>query len=205
MNRWEKEPADNLDFSEVRKRADVSMRSRDWPSASADYLALAKKDPYNGHAWYRCASSFNAQRNLVYQSLQGALVDSGEDQRSNAAVEKSKKQLEDLQEELKRLGEQAKEAFKKSKDFARYRADSLLNLAAIESYEGNNAASLGYLEEFVNNGNYTARGLARYRVFGVSETLLDSPTAQETDLQIRLHAESRFWKIVRREQRNQSQ
>jgi len=205
MSRLDKEPADSTDFSQARKRADVSMRTRDWTSASADFLALAKQDPYNGHAWYRCASSFNAQRNLVYQSIQTALADLNEAQESDTSEEESEETLKELQADLDRLGAQAKEAFSKAKQFARYRADSLLNLAAIESYEGNNAASLGYLEQFVNNGNYTARGLARYRVFGVSSgSIFETPEVDEPKIQVRLHSEAKFWEIVGKERKNQS-
>ena len=200
MGRLDDDPPDNSDFSEIRKRADVSMRTHDWKSASADYLSLAKKDPYNGHVWYRCASMFNAQRNEVFQSLQTALAEAGEAEDSS---DSSEELLNSLRADLDRLSDQSRKAYKKAKEFARYRADSLLNLAAIESYEGNNSQSLDYLEEFVGQGNFTARGLERYRVFGVTGPVFDSLEGSD-EVQDRLHSEKRFWEIVRRERRNHS-
>lgn len=205
MSRLDKEPEGDSDFSAVRKRADVSITDRDWESASVDYLKLAEQDPYNGHAWYRCATSFNAQRNELFHQLQGARADAKEAQAElNATSPETEELIMSLQTELDRLGGEAKNAFAKAKEFARYRADSLLNLAAIESYEGNNSDSLEHLDQFVDNGSYTSRGLSHYRVFGVGGPQSASPLGQPNSVQVRLHAEPKFWEIVRKEGFNQS-
>ena len=200
MSGLDKEAPSNSDFSDTRKRADASMRSRDWTSASADFMALTEKDPYNGHAWYRGASGFNAQRNDLLQMIRDARDEPATPGAPRPSTEESEALLDELKADLDRLSEQAKRAYKKAKEFARYRADSLLNLAAIESYEGDYTESLDFLEEFVGHGNYTARGLERYRVFGFTESGFDV----EDDVRARLHNVPRFWDIVRKERSNQS-
>ena len=205
MGRLDKEPPGDSDFSETRKRADVSMRNQDWKSATADFRSLTRKDPYNGHAWYRCASSLNAQRHQVYQSLQEALAETSQAQESSGLTGESEKLLSELRADLDRISAEAKDAFKKAKEFARYRGNSLLHLAAIESREGNKAMSLEYLSQFVGNGNYTRRGLESYRDFGVGGPEFANSAAPDGNLDVRLHAEPKFWEIVRKESYNQSQ
>ena len=204
MSRLDSEPPDNSEFSEARKRADVSKRNQDWKAASADFLVLAQKDPYNGHAWYKCAESFDAQRREVSQSLQAVLAQTRESQDSSSSTDQAEQSLGELQADLDRLSVQAKDAFKKAKEFARYRANSLLHLAAIESHEGNTVTSLDYLSEFVSNGNYTPRGLERYGVFGVGGPEYARPFAPDDNLPVRLHAEPKFWEIVRMESINEA-
>ncbi len=207
LSRLDSETVDDSDFSDERKRADVSMKKQDWEAASVDYLALTEKDPYNGHAWYRSGSSFNFQREHLFLRMRAVRADARDQQEGSGAEDMAPETielLEELQAELDDLSEKAKDAFKKSKEFARYRADSLLKLAAIESYQGNNAQSLGYLEEFVENGSYTQRGLAHYRVFGSGGSIFTSPTAILDGYPIRLHAEPKFWEIVRKEGFNHS-
>ena len=202
MSRLDKDPVDNSDFSATRKRADVSRRNHDWQSASAGYRRLAEKDPYNGHAWFWCAKSYDNQRAEVYQALQAALADAEAQESSGSAGTSGP--VDDLRAERERLTDLAKNAFQKAKEFARYRADSLLYLAAIESYEGNNTASLDYLDQFVSSGEHTSRGLGRYRAFGIGGPEYASPAAPDGNANVRLHAEPKFWEIVRKELFNQS-
>ena len=180
------------------------MKSRDWESASAGYLKLAQKDPYNGHAWYRCAQCLKNQRNQVFHQLLAVQEDAEESAtQSDAALAEKEESVKNLQAEFDALGVQAKDAFKKAKEFVRYRADSLLHLASLESYEGNNSLSLEYLDEFVDNGSYTRQGLAKYRVFGSGGPSFTSPLAPDAE-NVRLHAEPKFWEIVRKEAFNHS-
>ncbi len=205
MSQLDKEPVGNSDFSDARKRADISIRNQDWEAASADFQSLTEKDPYNGHAWYKFASSLDNQRNQVYQSLEEAIVKIDEAQKSNASTEESEQLADKLRADHERLSVETKQAFQRAKEFARYRGNSLLHLAAIESHKGNNVESLDYLSQFVGNGNYTARGLANYTVFGAGGP--ESATSETPDegLSVRLHAEPEFWKIVDKESHNQSQ
>ena len=204
ISRLDKEPVSNSDFSDARKRADISMKKQDWETASADFLSLTEKDPYNGHAWYKFASSLDNQRNQVFQALQEVVVEISEAQESNASTEEFEQLADQLRADHKRISVEAKKAFKRAKEFARYRGNSLLHLAAIESYEGNNVESLDYLSQFVGNGNYTHKGLQSYGVFGVGgPEQATSPTSDE-ELLVRLHAEPEFWEIVDKESQNQS-
>jgi len=200
MGRLDKEAVDDLDFSAVRKRADLAMKNQDWESASGSYLSLVQKDPYNGHAWYRCAKSLKNQRDQIFHQMLAVQPDAdAEEAKSNRARAETEKLVESLRGELDDLGVKSKDAFKKAKEFARYRADSLLHLAALESYDGNNSLSLEYLDEFVEDGSYTSNGLAHYRAFGIGGPTFTSPIARTGVAGVRLHAEPKFWEIVGKE------
>ena len=205
MSGLDEEQVDDSDFSVIRKRADVSLKNRDWETASTNYLSLAQKDPYNGHAWYRCARSFKNQRDQIFLKLLAVKADAEEaGTQSDEAQAETERLVESLRDELDGLGGRAKDAFRKAKEFARYRADSLLHLAALESYDGNNSLSLEYLDEFVDNGSYTQQGLAAYRAFGTGGPSYTSPIVGSDAVGVRLHAEPKFWEIVRKEGFNQS-
>ena len=202
MSRLDKKPPSTSDFSETRKRAGVSWTSQDWPAATASFLSLTKKDPYNGYAWYRFASSLDNQRKLAAKALQSALDDVKQVPQSSDTTNESGQLIDGLRAEFERLSSETKEAFNKVREFARFRGDALLHLAAIESLEGSYMASLEYLDLFVGNGNYTFRGLESYEVFGVGGPEWD---AQPDDsLDFRLHAKPEFWEIVERESINRS-
>ena len=179
------------DFSSARKQADVSQQSRDWPTAASDYKTLAELDPFNGPAWYRCANSLSNQRNVLLSRLK--------EDREKSALEK---EIAVLQQEIKAISAEAREAYLKSKEFARFRRSSLFMLAAIDAYDGNNDDALDFLEEFVDQGYVTDRGLQVYGFLGYGGAAYASPAAEVdpgTDRSVRLHAEPRFWEIVRKE------
>ena len=194
VGRLDTTPGEETDFSSARKRADVSLQARDWPAASADYKVLAQQDPFNGPAWYRCANSYSNQRNILLARLKD-LRDSNGPEKEIAAVK----------EEIKTVSAQARGVYLKAKEFARFRRSSLFMLAAIDAYEGRNDDALDFLEEFVNQGYVTDRGLHVYGFLGYGGEGYASPAAvfnPDTNRAVRLHAEPRFWEITRKESFN---
>lgn len=185
----------NKDFSAARKRADVAVKRRDWSSASVDFRKLAENDPYNGPAWYKCANSFMQQRNGLLGEIRKIKEENGSD------VE-----IAELQKQIDKAGANAHEVYLESKKFARFRADSLFMLAALDVYDGRYEKAMDFLDEFVDNGYYSNSGLDGYGFLGTGGTRCCSPLAQTTSSDsAKLHAFSRFWEIRRKESFNVTQ
>lgn len=182
----------DTDFSATRKRADVALKRRDWPSASLDYRKLTDIDPYNGPAWFKCANSFMSHRNGLLGKIRQLKLEDGSD------VE-----IVELRRQVDEVGEKAYEVYLKSKEFARFRADSLFMLAALDAYKGRYEEALDNLELFVEKGHYSDRGLDGYGFLGVGGRRCASPLAQASnDESVKLHGFGRFWEICRREEFN---
>ena len=74
-------------------------------------------------------------------------------------------------------------------------------LAVLEAERGNLQASIDYLNQFVDSGNYTPDGLASYRLFGTGGQAMTSPGASLRP-ETRLHSKPDFWEVVRIEHEN---
>lgn len=179
---------DGTDFSPARKRADVLVKRKNWEAASVEFKILTEQDPFDGHAWHQYGSSFIHMRRAAMAELAQLRTDSDPD----PAV------IEMLNEEIRINGEKALEILLKAKEFARYRENSLLRLAVIETYRGNSDRACDFLEEYVNEGYITQYGLARYREFGFGGPSMTSDNA-EISSATRLHQEERFWDLVQQE------
>lgn len=191
VGRLDGDTADNSDFSRTRKRADQAVERRDWNSASLDFEKLAQDDPYNGHARFRTADSYSRQRNLVLNKLRESIDSRSEEERK------------EMRDQINDLGAKAKENYIEAKKFARFREESLLHIAAIDAYHNRNQEALDALAEFVDYGYFT-NGLTQYRSFGYGGDKYTSAAAvfDPESSGIRLHAEPRFWEIVRKESLN---
>jgi tetratricopeptide (TPR) repeat protein len=159
----------------------------DWSGAVKEYETLIKQDPYNGHAWSQMAQG-------VRQIRRDAIIELTELEDNQA----SPQEIAAATQRVEEASERAHEVYLQLQKFARYRAMALLQLAVIESYRDNKDQALDYLEEFVERGNHTRRGIANYYEFGQGDydevnVLSRVPTNQ------RLHTEARFWQLVTRE------
>jgi tetratricopeptide (TPR) repeat protein len=179
--------SDESDFSPARKRADVMVQRKDWKAASIEFKTLTEQDPFDGHAWYQYGSSFIHVRRAAMQQL---VYLQQNEENENAIAQ--------LKEEIRINGDKAYEILLKTKEFARYRENSLLRLAVIETYRENNDQAMDFLEEYVDDGNTTQYGLGRYREFGVGGPSMTSPGASVV-AGTRLHREDRFWDLVQKE------
>lgn len=177
---------DSNEFSPIRVRADAFIAEQNWESAIAEYESLTKQDPYNGHAWDRLATSIlELRRNAIFE-----LDDLPASADREAATE--------IANRISEVSDRAFVVLKELSRFARYRPRALLQMAVIDCYRGNYNQAMDHLEEFLERGYTTKFGLSHYPAFGVGEeemVLLETRNPSN----VRLHAEERFWYLVRKE------
>ena len=198
--------SDDSDFSLARKRANILVHKKDWPAAKVEFKKLTEQDPLNGYAWDSYATCIWEIRRTAMIAVEANLVVS-----NPKAVEKE----QELQQQVADLDDQARVAYMRLKKFARYRRLALVRLAIVESDRGNYEEAMDFIEEFVERGYQTQRGLHWVQAFGAgtpppiakfanitrrydfdsSRMTMTMPTGSDA----RLHLEPRFWDLVRRE------
>ena len=180
------------DFSPARLRADEFVKDQDWDSASKEFESLVKDDPFNGRAWFMLGSCHYYIANDLLGDRH-RFVDGG--------VSTSDPKITEMDARISVNTKKAIEIYQKSKEFARYRNNSLLRLAVMECRLENFDTALDYLREFVDFDGYTVAGLFKYREFGrggQEMCLEDRVVTSET----RLHDRQRFWDICVLEEMN---
>ena len=135
---------DNL--SEARRIADSSVGDNDWVAAIPDNLKLVERDPFNSHAWFRLAQGRYTLAVNSYSILQSIIDEQGgESDLANAA-----------RVEMESQADEAIECLEKCVDFARYRRESLSNIAYLHSLCGRNKLAIQYFGKAVKDG-YSGR------------------------------------------------
>lgn len=180
---------DVIDFSASRLAADRSTEKKEWQAARNNLKSLIERDPYDGRAQFEYASNFYRNRNVEREKLKSLAPETPE--------------YVDVKAQADTLTEGAVRELRKAKEFARYRGRSLFFLAVIESERNDLGQALKYLEMFVDAGNFTIQGLDQFPLFGTGGESASLP-GTENDEFTRLHAESRFWYVVRMERLNRS-
>lgn len=179
------------DFSETRKRADRALRQEQWDRAASELVRLTDEDPFNGRAWYMLATSHYSKWSDLLDEFKK--MTSLPDYDVDKAVE--------LKERVDECGDKALSVFERSREFARYRANSLVRSAVIHSERDELDLALDYLKKFVEFGGRTQAGIAGYSTFGVGGPSMTSPTATITPA-TKLHDRREFWELVRKERTN---
>lgn len=180
---------DVIDFSQNRLAADRSTEKKDWQTARDNLERLIARDPYDGRAQFAYASNFYRHRNVEFEKLNSIDPDTSEYAEAAAQVDT--------------LTDNAVRELRKAKEFARYRGRALFFLAVIESEREDFVEALKYLEMFVDTGNFTIQGLDQFPLFGSGGESASLPGAEKDD-STRMHAEGRFWYVVRMERLNRS-
>ena len=194
------------EFSEYRLGADEAAKGNDLDISLQNLRALIKNDPYDGRAQYELASALysrvvEAQDSIVetkrtesteLKNLQSSTNSRGtagpDDQSPGAAVVEV---AQDQKAEVAKLVDQAIQEYKLAEKHARYRLRSQIQLAVLLATRGDYEAALDKLENFVNGGGATRRGLDQIEQFSL---ILQEPT--------KLHSYSRFSLILAMERMN---
>ncbi len=148
--------SDASDYSPARKRANVLVINKDWPSARIEFQKLMEQDPLNGYAWDGYAS-------CLWEIRRSAIQDWNELSRSKPL---SAELSDERDQQIADLDNQTRQALLKVRKFARYRYSALLRLAALECDQGNYDDAMDFLEEFIGRGYQTQRGLDWIENFG---------------------------------------
>ncbi|MEL7496019.1 MAG: hypothetical protein AAFN77_00310 [Planctomycetota bacterium] len=187
------ETDDPNDFSVHRVRADEFKKQKDWDAAKEHLKSLIARDPFDGRAQFEYAATLYKQRSI--------LIDEYDD-----LVDLNRHESDEGTELLKKIEDYnnlSTNELIKAKAFARYRGRALLFLAVVQAEREDWEQTLNFLEEFVDSGNYTYDGLREARVFGSGgEDMTDFDAKITGDT--KLHADSRFWDICRREKANRA-
>jgi tetratricopeptide (TPR) repeat protein len=135
-------------FSPVREKADESYMRQDWSRAEQNYRSMTERDPYNGYAWYSLGDSIwrQARRQL-----------SERDRLARALVPDSAR-MDELNIQIKELGDKAVECFLHAQDTGRFRIIAGQRIAEIYSVQGEKRKAIEMLDKCYDDG-MTLRGL----------------------------------------------
>ena len=135
-------------FSPDREKADESFLRQDWGRAERNYRAMTERDPHNGYAWYSLGDSFwrQARRQL------------SERERLARALVPDSKRMDELNTQIKELGDKAVECFLHAQDTGRFRIIAGQRIAEIYSIQGEKKKAIEMLVKCYDDG-MTLRGL----------------------------------------------
>jgi len=195
------------EFSEYRLSADKAAEGRDLNVSLQNLRGLIKNDPFDGRAQYELASTLFSQ---VIESQDAATEASRNEPPAQTELPSQSEQASEVplndqsagaspsvasEAKLTSLIDQAIQEYKLAQEHPRYRSRSQIQLAVLFASKGDHRDALDTLENFVNDGGATRRGLDQIEQLGSS---LDrkGPT--------KLHAYPRFSMILALEQLNRS-
>lgn len=135
-------------FSSDREKADQAYLRQDWSRAQQNYRLMTERDPFNGYAWYSLGESIWQQARRLLNERDRAL-------RSLVA---DASRMEELNSELKQLGEEAVDSFMHARDTGRFRILAGRRMAEIYSVLGDKQLALKMLVDCYDDG-MTLRGL----------------------------------------------
>ena len=201
------------EFSQHRLSADKAAQGHDFEVSLENLRALVENDPFDGRAQYALASTlftrFTEIQDAIAEANRKELTDADDapdqvkstdqvssDTRTNSpspsANDTQTAQARDA--EAKVLLDQAIHEYRLAEEHPRYRLRSQIQLAVLLATKGEYKAALNSLDNFVNEGGATRRGLDQIEEFGSYLNRNQGPT--------KLHAYPKFAEIVERERRN---
>ena len=201
------------DFSDYRLKADTAARGHDTNVSMENLRALIKNDPYDGRAQHELALTLFFQvveaQDAIEETNRSELPDRikssswsrqnrqppPDDQSVSASPSATDAQAaRDREANVDALIDQAIKEYKLAAKHPRYRTRSQIQQAVLLASKGDYNAALDNLENFVNNGGATRRGLDQIEQFGSSMYRNKPPT--------KLHAYPKFWLILALERIN---
>ncbi len=177
-------------FSEDRQLADRYLDQQNWLDASRHLLRMSETDPYNGYAFYNLAVCFYSLRQNVKRQI---------DQVKEAqSADVDLDLMESLEDSYRNFDELCLNSFQRAAQFLRYRRLALLNLAMLSVEREEWEQAIYNLEQFVDEGFFTSRGLDEFRSLGRGgRQVIDDDTNPISET--RLHYFERFWDVVEKE------
>ena len=193
------------EFSKYRVNADEAAKERDFDVSLQNLRDMVKKDPYDGRAQYRLASTLHSQ----ITSLQRAIIEANSidvfdiDSESPQEQPKPPSTTPDSSQDpntenditddrIQTLIDQAIHEYQLAKKHIRYRLRSQFQLAVLWVAKGDHDAALDSLEDFVAGGGTIRNGLDQVEQFGTNDE--SGPTG--------LHAHPRFAYLLELEAEN---
>ena len=143
---------DNLSLE--RQRADSSVGAKNWVAAIPDNLKLLERDPYDSHAWFRLAQGRFKVAVDSHSNFQSISDQQGVE--SDAAIAARIK--------MEFFVDEAIECFEKCVDFARYRKESLANIAYLHNFCDRKDLAVEYFGKAVKDGYFGRRTPTRFGV-----------------------------------------
>ncbi|MFN6111379.1 MAG: tetratricopeptide repeat protein, partial [Planctomycetota bacterium] len=98
-------------FSSERTEADKAYTRQDWNGAEEHYRAMTERDPYNGYAWYSLGDSIWRQGRRLLNDRD----------RTSRAIVPDPARIDELNGEIRKLGEKAIACFSRAQDTGRFR------------------------------------------------------------------------------------
>ena len=144
------------------------MHRRDFFDASIHLKDLLKVDPHNSHARFQLAECYRQQFTRTYFRLH--------DSEGNKIAISDPLQLKALELELKELGDQTNELYRRCTRSHRYRGDALLQLSALSGMRRDRDETLAQVERFLSLNYSTSKGIAQFSDFAF---LLEDPEFQK--------------------------
>jgi len=135
-------------FSSSREKADESYMRQDWTRAEEHYRAMTERDPYNGYAWYSLGDSIWRQARRLLS----------ERDRATRALVPDATRMEELNTQIKELGDKAVDCFYHAQDTGRFRILAGQRIAEIYSIQGEKKKAIEMLVKCYDEG-MTLRGL----------------------------------------------
>lgn len=125
-----------------RRQAELKYSQKDWETAVIHFAALAKDDPFNGHAWFFLGFSYDSQQLPLYTQV------NRERRRTNPDQDK----ITAWNAELNRIMQQAIPPLKRAIEFPRYRNKARFRLARMHAYHGDHKQAFLFLREALEDG-----------------------------------------------------
>ena len=202
-------PAEEIssEFSQYRVNADEAAKEQDFDVSLQNLRDMVKKDPYDGRAQYRLASTLHSQ----ITSLQRAIIEANSidvfdiDSESPQEQPKPPSTTPDSSQDpntenditddrIQTLIDQAIHEYQLAKKHIRYRLRSQFQLAVLWVAKGDHDAALDSLEDFVAGGGTIRNGLDQVEQFGTNDE--GRPTGLHTHPRfaylLELEAENRY-------------
>ena len=177
-------------FSEDRRLADQYLDQQNWQDASRHLLRLSEADPYNGYAFYNLAVCYYSLRQKAKRDINQL--------KEEQAADVDLDLIESLEENFRNFDQLCRISFRRATEFLRYRRLALLNLALISVDREEWEEAIDNLEQFVDEGYFTSRGLDAFQSLGQGgRRMIDDQTGPISES--RLHRFPRFWEVVEKE------
>ncbi len=135
-------------FSSEREQADEAYIQQDWSGAEEHYRAMTERDPYNGYAWYSLGDS-------IWRQARRLLNDRD---RTSRAIVPDPARIEELNAEIRTLGEEAVASFARAQDTGRFRILAGQRIAEIYAALGEKRLAVQMLVKCFDDG-MMVRGL----------------------------------------------
>lgn len=135
-------------FSPSREKADQSYMRQDWSGAEQHYRAMTERDPFNGYAWYSLGDSIWRQARRLLS----------ERDRATRSLVPDSARMEELNRQIKELGDKAIDCFFHAQDTGRFRILAGQRIAEIYSIQGEKRKAIEMLVKCYDDG-MNLRGL----------------------------------------------